>query len=249
MQGITYGKVKGLTAVTTYAERLHVIQNEIRWACEQRGRSPADVHIIGVTKTVDATAICPLLDAGVQHFGENRWQHAQTMVTSERAAEATWHFIGHLQSNKAKFIVGHFNWCHSIDSLHLARALSHFAEQSGVTIRGLIQVNVAEEPSKSGIAPEAVWDLVKEVRSLPNLEVRGLMTMAPRSDSPEETRPIFRTLHQILHEVQAKTGDERMCELSMGMSEDYLVAVEEGATMVRIGRRLMGDIRGEHSTG
>jgi PLP dependent protein len=241
--------VKSLTALNIYAERLHVIQTEIRLACERLGRSPADVHIIGVTKTVDATATAPLLDAGVHHFGENRWQHAQTMLASERASEATWHFIGHLQSNKVKHIVPHFTWCHSIDSLHLARALSRFAQESEVTIRGLIQVNVARESAKSGISPEAVWDLFKEVQTLPNLEVRGFMTMAPRFDSPEATRPIFRGLRQILQEVQAKTGDERICELSMGMSDDYLVAVEEGATMVRIGRRLMGDIRVEDSTG
>lgn len=197
--------------------------------------------MIGVTKSIDMPGIGPLLDAGVVEFGENRWQHARDMLQAPRAGEAVWHFIGHLQTNKVKYIIPRFAWCHSIDSLELARGVSHYAEQCAVTMRCLIQVNVAGEETKSGVAPEFALPLLQSMRSLPNLEVRGFMTMAPRFESPETARPVFRALRNLLHDTQVRTGVAELCELSMGMSEDFLVAVEEGATMVRIGRRLMGN--------
>ncbi|WP_290584665.1 YggS family pyridoxal phosphate-dependent enzyme [Alicyclobacillus sp.] len=223
-----------------FQARADAVRRTIEEACMRSGRSPAEVRLVGVTKTVGADAIPALLDAGVRDFGENRWQHARDLLQSPRANEATWHFIGHLQTNKVKYVVRHFDWLHSLDSPELAQALSRQAVQWDRSLNVLIQVNVSGEQTKSGVPPCEVIPLLRAVVGLPGIAVRGLMTMAPKVNHPEEARPIFRQLRTLLQEARGDLGLPDLTELSMGMSEDFAVAVEEGATLVRVGRMLMG---------
>ncbi|MCL6548878.1 MAG: YggS family pyridoxal phosphate-dependent enzyme [Alicyclobacillus sp.] len=222
-----------------YRAQLEAVQAEVARACARAGRDPRGVRIIAVTKYVDETAIPMLLAAGLREFGENRWQQARTKLSSPAAASATWHFIGRLQSNKAKQVAQSFDWIHSIDSADIGRAVSQAADRAGRTVRCLVQVNVSGEGSKAGVPPEAARGLVAELMTLPGLDVRGLMTMAPAAEDPEQTRPVFRALADLLREIRQDLGVPALQELSMGMSNDFRVAVEEGATMVRIGRRLV----------
>jgi pyridoxal phosphate enzyme (YggS family) len=184
------------------------------------------------SKGVTNEMVLAALDAGLRDFGENYVQEAQQRLIElgERASEAHWHFIGHLQSNKAGIAASLFDTIESVDSLKLAQALSRRAEKP---IRILLEVNVSGEESKHGLAPSEVAATVEAAGALPNIELMGLMTMAPEVDDPEQTRPVFRTLR----ELAEANG---LHELSMGMTNDFEVAVEEGATIVRIGRALFG---------
>ncbi|MBX5437365.1 MAG: YggS family pyridoxal phosphate-dependent enzyme [Alicyclobacillaceae bacterium] len=222
-----------------YAQALRSVCADVERACAKSGRRPQEVRVVAVTKYVDNLALAPLLAAGIRDFGENRWQQAREKLASPYARQATWHFIGHLQSNKAGKVASVFDWIHSIDSQHVAALVSRAAEQHGRTVNGLIQVNVAGEASKSGVPPEQVRPLAEALIRLPGLRLRGLMTIAPATDDPESVRPVFRELARLLRDLQAKLGVEGLKELSMGMSNDFGVAVEEGATIVRIGRRLV----------
>ncbi|MCL6637639.1 MAG: YggS family pyridoxal phosphate-dependent enzyme [Alicyclobacillus sp.] len=209
-------------------------------ACRRAGRNPAAVRVIGVTKTVGPDALGPLLDAGVRDFGENRWQHARELMAEARAREAVWHFIGHLQSNKVRHVVQTFDWIHSLDSLALAQEVSRHADRLGKRMPCLIQVNVAGEVSKHGVPPEDVLALARAVSTLPGIQLRGLMTIAPKAEQPEAVRPVFAELRRLLEQVREDLGHPEISELSMGMSEDFPIAVEEGATLIRVGRLLMG---------
>ncbi|WP_233096089.1 YggS family pyridoxal phosphate-dependent enzyme [Alicyclobacillus sp. SO9] len=214
---------------------------EIRSACERAGRDAHRVEVIGVTKTVDKNAITPLLEAGICHFGENRWQQAKDKVTLPNTDSAVWHFIGRLQSNKVKYIVRHFQWIHSLTSVPLAKEVSKRAEQIGVTMQCMLQVNVSGEETKDGIASDEIVPILQEIRELPGVRIRGLMTMAPFYEDPLLTRPTFAALREALTDTRERLSWPDLTELSMGMSHDFQVAVEEGATMVRIGRRLMNE--------
>jgi pyridoxal phosphate enzyme (YggS family) len=220
-----------------WAEQIRRIRNDIEQACRRAGRDSAKVKLIGVTKTLDPSAVPLLAGAGLTDVGENRWQQAREKLAQPGAEALTWHFIGHLQSNKVRPVVRHFAWIHSIDSESLGRLVAAEAERAGKQIDVLVQVNVAAEPTKSGIAPEQAEALVRTLATLSGIRLRGLMTMAPASDDPEQVRWVFRTLRELRDDVQARVGVP-LPELSMGMSGDYVQAVEEGATMVRIGRRL-----------
>jgi pyridoxal phosphate enzyme (YggS family) len=221
-------------------QRLAAVRAEMEAACVRSGRSSASLRLVAVTKTVDTAMVRRLVDVGLCEFGENRWQEAKPKVLEDYGQPVHWHFIGRLQTNKVKYVVPHFDWVHSVDSLALAQELDRRAQAHGKRMNVLIQVNVSGEASKAGVTEREVWPLLEQMLTLPGLSVRGLMTMAPYTDDPEMTRPVFRRLRELLEESTRLYPDAKLQELSMGMSNDFVVAIEEGATMVRIGRRLMG---------
>ncbi|SIT00455.1 YggS family pyridoxal phosphate-dependent enzyme [Alicyclobacillus vulcanalis] len=220
-------------------ERAREIRARVEAACRRVGRDPAGVRIVAVTKTASPDVLPALHAAGIRDVGENRWQIARDKLQHEAAALFEWHFIGTLQTNKVKYVVPRFGWVHSLDRAELARALSQEAVRRGVTVQVLIQVNVSGETQKHGVAPEEAEALLRLARELPGLSVRGLMTMAPAVDDPEAARPVFAALRELRDELQSRLSLEGLSDLSMGMSDDFEVAVEEGATLVRIGRKLV----------
>ncbi len=222
-----------------YQERLQSIRNEVARACQRVGRDPRQVHLVGVSKMVGPETLLALAEAGITDLGENRWQHAREMLSTAESEKFTWHFIGHLQANKVKDVVRRFSWIHSVDSVALATEISRRCAQQGRQIQLLLQVNIADEAQKFGLPQEKLVEVAERVHGLPGVVLRGLMTIAPHSEDVSVVRPVFRDLAQWLQRLQQYLGDPQLTELSMGMSEDFSVAVEEGATMIRIGRRLM----------
>ena len=211
------------------------VRERIAGACERAGRDPASVTLVAVSKGQPAEAIAAAHEAGIRHFGENRIQEAIPKIEQAAGAsvEATWHLVGHLQSNKAKAAANAFAVIHSVDSARLLRRLEAAAPAPRDV---LLQVNVAAEPQKEGVAPEEVEGLVEAARGAANLRVRGLMTIAPISGDPEDVRPVFRALRLLAERFS-------LPELSMGMTDDFEVAIEEGATLVRVGRAIFGERR------
>jgi PLP dependent protein len=230
MQGNQAGPGAGAAAIE---RRIREIERRIAAAADKAGRSPAEVTIIGVTKTVDAGVVQQAFQAGMRHFGESRIQEAKEKIAALSALEPrpTWHMVGHLQTNKVKTATDLFDIIHSVDSIRLAEAVSQHA---GHNVPILIEVNVSGEASKYGFSADEVCSAVEQLSRLPHLQVAGLMTIAPYTDNPEEVRPVFRQLR----ELRDSLGLEH---LSMGMTDDFEVAVEEGATMVRIGRAIFGE--------
>ncbi len=221
-----------MTAASDIADNLRRVQERIDAACRRAGRSPADVTIVGVSKGFPVEAVVAAWQAGLRDVGENRVQEAAAKLPAALARGATFrrHLVGHLQTNKVKTALDLFDIIHSVDSLRLAEAISRTA---GKPVRVLLEVNVAAEESKYGLKPDDVPQALERVRSLPNIDVVGLMTVAPAADDPESARPVFRRLRDLAEAL-------RLAELSMGMSDDFEVAVEEGATMIRIGRAIFG---------
>jgi pyridoxal phosphate enzyme (YggS family) len=222
-----------MVATTTIAANIESLRRRIAVAAERAGRDASAVTLVGasaMSKGVSNEMVLAALDAGLRDFGENYVQEAQQRIAElgERSAEARWHFIGHLQSNKAGVAARLFDTIESVDSLKLAQALGRRAEKP---LRVLLEVNVSGEASKHGLEPAAIAATVEAAGALPNIDLVGLMTMAPEVDDVELTRPVFRTLREL-----AEANGLR--ELSMGMTNDFEVAIEEGATMVRIGRAL-----------
>jgi pyridoxal phosphate enzyme (YggS family) len=189
---------------------------------------------VAVTKGVDVNQISQAIDLGLTTLGENRIQEAQPKIEALRTTGCQWHLIGHLQTNKVKFVDGNFTMVQSLDSPRLAQALARRLRGS---LDVLIEVNVGEEEQKSGVMPAQLDDLVETVRGLPELSLRGLMTIAPMSDQPERVRPFFQRLRETRDRLEARFGAE-LPVLSMGMTDDFEVAVEEGSTMLRLGRAL-----------
>lgn len=223
-----------------FADNLAHIRARIARAAERAGRDPASVTLIAVTKGVDAATVAQAVAAGVTDIGENRVQEARDKFPA-LPAPVRRHMIGHLQTNKVKACLELFDMIHSLDRLPLAEEVSRRAVAAGRDVPVLIQVNVAGEDSKYGLAPGQVLDFVRAVADMPGLSVKGLMTMAPFVDDPEAARPVFRELRRIAEAVaQAAIRGVSMECLSMGMSNDFEVAVEEGSTMVRIGTALFG---------
>ena len=209
-------------------------------AARGAGRDPADIRLVAVTKTVGLERLKEAVAAGHTLFGENYVQEAKTKITS-LGPVLTWHFIGHLQSNKAKAAVELFDLIHSVDRLSLAQALEQAAARQGKIQDILLQVNLAGEASKSGTAPENAQDLLSEIGKMPHLRVLGLMTMPPWFDEPERVRPYFRALRELRDRLRGlRIGEGGLPELSMGMTGDFEVAVSEGATLVRIGTAIFG---------
>ncbi len=210
-----------------------LVRERIAGACERAGREPDSVTLIAVSKGQPAEAVQAAAKAGVRHFGENRIQEALPKIEQAAAAgvEATWHLVGHLQSNKAKAAASAFDVIHSVDSARLLIRLDGAAPAARDV---LLQVNVAAEPQKQGVAPDEVGALVEAAREAGNLRLRGLMTIAPMAQNAEEARPVFRALRLLAERFE-------LPELSMGMTDDFEVAIEEGATLVRVGRAIFGE--------
>ncbi|WP_240375194.1 YggS family pyridoxal phosphate-dependent enzyme [Bacillus piscicola] len=223
----------------TIADNLAHIKNTIQKSCDKAGRDAADVTIIAVTKYVSIDTAGAALKAGVEHLGENRLEGALEKW-QEFDGQATFHFIGTLQSRKAKDLIGKYDYFHSLDRLSLAKEFQKRCPE-GEKIRCFVQVNVSGEESKAGLSLKETIPFIKSLEKYPALEVIGLMTMAPFVENPEEARPVFRGLRELRDEVQKLNLSHAPCrELSMGMSNDFHVAVEEGATFVRIGSILVG---------
>lgn len=221
-------------------ENYQAVEARVAAACARSGRKREEVTLIAVSKTKPVEMIRELMDIGVQDFGENKAQELKEK--SEQIPEPLhWHFIGNLQTNKVKYVVGRACLIHSVSSLHLAEALQKEAEKKQLMCRVLVEVNIAQEATKSGIGEAEALQLVRQVSALPNLQVCGLMAIAPPVDVPEENRPYFREMRRLAGEID-KLGLPRvqMKELSMGMTGDFEVAIEEGATMVRVGTAIFG---------
>lgn len=224
--------------MASIATRYEAVRRQVADAADCAGRSPDDVAIVGVTKTVGIPEIGAAIAAGMRDFGENRAQE----FTGKQALfpQVRWHFIGTLQTNKVKDVVGKAALIHSVDSPHLLDHVARRAEQLEVVQPLLLQVNVSGEGSKHGVEPGELRELLVEASSLPGVEVRGLMTMAPFG-RPEDARWVFRSLRELATSLSAlRLNGVELEELSMGMTNDFKVAVEEGATMVRIGRAIFG---------
>src|SRR6267378_7503502 len=211
---------------------LRAVQERVAAACARANRRSGDVLLIGVSKTVELERIRLAVEAGVPALGENRVQEAKEKVES-LGRPVPWHLIGSLQTNKARDAARLFDWIHSVDRLDLAQELSRRAHSAERTLNVLLQVNLGDEPQKGGVAPAETKRLGEAVAGLPGLRVRGLMAIPPAAPTPELTRPHFRALR----ELRDSLGLEH---LSMGMSADYEVAIEEGATMVRVGTAIFG---------
>ncbi len=216
------------------AENYRLLQKSISEAALRAGRNPDSVTLIAVTKTVGIAEVKKAVAAGITDFGENRVQEAAVKV--EQMPDLRWHFIGHLQSNKVKDVLPHYTMIHSLDRPSLARALQKCAERFDQTAEVLVQVNTSGDDSKFGLAPEELPRFLDRVSVFDRINIRGLMTMAPYVEDAEETRPWFRLLRQ-LRDENCRSALE-LPELSMGMTNDFTVAIEEGATMIRVGSAL-----------
>ena len=209
-------------------------------ACEKAGRNREDVTLIAVSKTKPVSMLEEIYAEGIRTFGENKVQEL-TEKYDQLPADIKWHMIGHLQRNKVKYIVGKVSLIHSVDSYRLAEEINIQAKKHQVTVPILIEVNVAGEDTKFGVRPEETLRLVEEIASLENVRIQGLMTIAPFVEDPEENRVHFRRLKQLSVDIDSKNIDNVHMEiLSMGMTNDYMVAIEEGATMVRVGTGIFG---------
>lgn len=225
---------------TTIRDNIQQVQERIAAACDRCGRSAEDVTLVVVSKTVDVARIEEALAAGIRQFGENRVQEAVPKIDALYAhADVTWHMIGHLQSNKVKRAVEYFQMIHSVDSLERAQDIDKRAAEQGRVTPILFEVNVSGEGSKFGLSPDDVSAVVEAASRFEHVTVTGLMTMAPFVADPEEARPIFRALRELLLRCQ-DAGFPQMTGLSMGMTNDFEVAVEEGATLVRVGSAIFG---------
>ena len=218
------------------AKNLEAVRRTIARSAERAGRDPAGVTIVAVTKTFPVPRIREAMAAGLRVFGENRVQEAIPKIEEIGTRDANWHLVGHLQSNKVRFVEGRFSMVQSLDSTSLAQALGR---RLTAPLEVLIEVNVAAEPQKTGAAIAEVDAIASTIRSFPQLRLRGLMTIAPLVADPEEARPAFRRLRALRDEMSQRLGIP-LPVLSMGMTDDYAVAVEEGATMLRLGRALFG---------
>ena len=220
---------------------LKEVEAKIQAACDRAGRKREEVTLIAVSKTKPIEMLQEAYDLGVRVFGENKVQE----ITAKYDAlpdDIHWHMIGHLQRNKVKYIAGKVALIHSVDSLRLAKTISEEAVKHNCEIQILIEVNVAGEKSKFGVSVEETLPLIEEIAKLPAIHVEGLMTIAPYVEDPEENRPVFRKLKELSVDIAAKNiNNVRMAILSMGMTGDYEVAVEEGATLVRVGTGIFGE--------
>ena len=223
------------------AENLKAVRDRIAAAAERAGREPSSVALVTVTKTVDTDRIREAVAAGAAILGENRVQEAREKI-EQLGKIASWHLIGHLQTNKAKYAVKLFDLIHSVDTADLARELDRQAAKVGKTQDVLVEVNIAGEEQKAGVAVSEALGLVREAAALEHICVRGLMTMPPYSPDPEASRPHYRRLRDLADAIkQQNIPGVALDILSMGMSGDYEVAVEEGATLVRVGTAIFGE--------
>jgi len=223
-------------------KNLAMINQSISVAAYKSGRTQEDIQLIGVTKTVEPERIRQLVLEGVCNIGESRVQEfIPKYETFDESLMPKWHFIGHLQRNKVKFVVDKVTMIHSVDSLALAQEIDKRAEKSGLTMDVLVEINIASEGSKHGISPLQAIPFMEELARLRNIKTKGLMCIAPYVENPDDNRPYFEKMRNLLIDINtAHVHNHSLTELSMGMSGDYAVAIEEGATMVRIGTALVG---------
>jgi pyridoxal phosphate enzyme (YggS family) len=222
------------------SERLARVRERIARAAERAGRPAEDVTLIAVTKTFDPATIQKAVDAGARELGENRVQEAIGKV-GQISGNVRWHLIGHLQSNKARHAVETFAVIHTIDSVEIVERLERIARDLNRRPQVMLQVDFAHEPTKSGADENELPSIIETLDSAQYLEFRGLMVLPPFYDSPEQTRPYFRRLRELLEKLNSnRPADRKLTELSMGMSHDFEVAIEEGATMVRVGTAIFG---------
>jgi len=224
------------------SERLEAIRYYLREAAQQAGRAAEQIRLIGVSKTKPRQAVAAALAAGLCDFGENTLQDARTKIPHFVQTPAQWHFLGHLQTNKAKLIAQNFHWVHSIDNLAGAEQLNRSALQHGRVINGLLQVNISDDPAKFGIEPEQLFPLMEQLLSadLNGIRLRGLMTIGRASETGDELRRTFAGLRELAERCRQRFDLAQFDELSMGMSGDYRYAILEGATMVRVGTAIFG---------
>jgi len=218
---------------------LRSVEEIIRQTAHSCGRDPASIKLLAVSKTFPAEIIEEAFRAGQRLFGENRVQEAVAKIPSVQADGITWHLVGHLQTNKIKQAVQLFDVIESIDSVKVASKIDQYCSQLNKVMPVLIQINVGEEPQKFGIKPRQIQEVVGEIDALSNLDLQGLMAIPPYSTDPEASRPHFRRMVELLAHVNA-TRTSPLQELSMGMSSDFRVAIEEGATIVRVGTSVFG---------
>lgn len=217
------------------AENINSVKERIKQACIKSGRDLNDVNIIAVTKYVDVDQARQILDLGLEHIGENRVQQALPKYEALHT-RGTWHFIGSLQTKKVKQIIGKFEYIHSLDRLSLAEEIDIRAKQENIKVKCFLQVNVSGEESKSGVEPDNLLGFVKDLSKFNSIQLVGLMTMAPLYEDKELTRPVFRRLKKLLDLINEKgILNYQIKGLSMGMSNDFEVAIEEGATYLRLG--------------
>ena len=222
------------------SENLKNVEKEIEDACRRSGRDPREVTLVAVSKTKPVEMLQEAYDAGAREFGENKVQEIDAKY-DRLPRDIHWHMIGHLQRNKVKYIVDKVAMIHSVDSLRMAEAIDKEAQKKNVVVPILIEVNVAEEDSKFGLSLEEVTSLVESISKLSNVRIQGLMTVAPFVEDPEENREVFRSLKKLSVDIAAKNiNNVTMSVLSMGMTNDYQVAIEEGATIVRVGTGIFG---------
>ena len=223
------------------AENYRQVLNNIQDACQAVGRDPKEVTLVAVSKTKPVEMLQQVYDAGARVFGENKVQEIMDKY-DHLPGDIRWQMIGHLQRNKVKYIVDKVDMIHSVDSYRLAQTIETEAAKKNVTVSVLLEVNVAEEESKFGLKMDEVLPLVQQISELPHVQVKGLMTIAPFVSNPEDNREIFRKLKKLSVDIEAKNiNNTTMSVLSMGMTGDYMVAVQEGATMVRVGTGIFGD--------
>lgn len=222
-------------------ENLAYVEKEITEACKRSGRSREEVTLISVSKTKPVSMLEEAYGLGVRVFGENKVQELSQKYDA-LPKDIEWHMIGHLQRNKIKYIIGKAALIHSVDSLRLAEAIEKEAAKQNITAAVLIEVNVAGEESKFGLKPDEVFDFALKVSEFSHIRIKGLMTIAPFVENPEDNRPVFAHLKKLSVDIMRKSAHNiNMSVLSMGMTNDYRVAIEEGATMVRIGTGIFGE--------
>ena len=236
-------EIKSEMLDTALLENIKNIYRKISYAAMRAGRSPFDIKLISVTKTVGIDRIKEAIDLGLRIFGENRVQEAKEKISKFEIRNSNlrieWHLIGHLQKNKAKTAVELFDLIHSLDSVELAETLNKHAEKAGKVQRVLLEVKLSEEETKHGVSRKDLMGLIEAVSDMKNLKLEGVMTMPPFFENPEMARPFFRELRELRNSADAL--GYKLPELSMGMTNDFEVAIEEGATMVRIGTGIFGE--------
>ena len=221
-------------------DNLYAVKQNIAMAAGRAGRNPEDITLIAVSKTKPAEMIREIYDEGIREFGENKVQEI-TAKSAELPDDINWHMIGHLQRNKVRQVIDKVVLIHSVDSLRLAEQIETEAEKKDLHVDILLEVNVAREESKYGFFLEEVEDALKKISQYSHLTVKGLMTIAPYVENPEENRDIFKKLYQLFIDIKSKNIDNgTMSVLSMGMTGDYQVAIEEGSTMIRVGTGIFG---------
>ena len=222
-------------------ENVQFARNKIAEACRRSGRKSEEIELVAITKTVDVEQINEAIEAGIRVVGENRVQEAWRKF-QEVGEKVHWHMVGHLQTNKVKRVLQFADMIHSVDSVYLAREIQTQAKKLEKTIEILIQVNTSGEESKFGLEPEATIGAIEEVSTLPNLKIKGLMTIGAFLPNPEDVRPCFKLLHDLKDRVNERgIASVEIGTLSMGMTNDYEIAIEEGSTMVRVGTAIFGE--------